>query len=131
MTTDSTRPARRLATLLGTMGTLHFLVPRPFDAIVPEQIPGSARTWTYASGVAELTLAAAVALPRTRRKGALAAAALFVAVYPANLKMAYDWRRRALPLRAAAYGRLPFQAPLIAYALKVARSARPAATPPA
>ncbi|MFI6518727.1 hypothetical protein ACIBF1_24440 [Spirillospora sp. NPDC050679] len=129
--TDSTRPARRLATMLGAMGTLHFLVPRPFDAIVPEQIPGSARTWTYVSGAAELTLAAAVALPRTRRKGALAAAALFVAVFPANVKMAYDWRRRPLPLRAAAYGRLPFQAPLIAWALKVARSARPAATPPA
>jgi uncharacterized membrane protein len=45
------------------------------------------------------------------------------AVFPANVKMAYDWRNRALPLRAAAFGRLPFQAPLIGWALYVARSA--------
>jgi uncharacterized membrane protein YphA (DoxX/SURF4 family) len=33
------------------------------------------RFWTYASGVAEVAVGAAVAVPRTRRLGALAAAA--------------------------------------------------------
>lgn len=50
-----------------------------------------------------------------------------------DVKIARDWRRRPLPLRAAAYGRLPLQAPLIAWALHVAREARrprPGAAPP-
>ncbi|MFG2002234.1 hypothetical protein ACGFNU_24080 [Spirillospora sp. NPDC048911] len=120
---DSSRTARRLAAFLATMGTTHFLVPRPFDAIVPARLPGKARTWTHLSGVAELGVAAAVAYPKTRRKGALAAAALFAAVFPANVKMARDWRHRPLPLRAVVYGRLPIQAPLIGWALLVARNA--------
>ncbi|MFD0855152.1 hypothetical protein ACFQ07_23130, partial [Actinomadura adrarensis] len=71
----------------------------------------------------ELACAAAVAVPKTRRVGALATAALFVAVFPANVKMAYDWRRRPLPQRATAYGRLPLQMPLVVWALKVAKDA--------
>ncbi|MQY07020.1 DoxX family protein [Actinomadura macrotermitis] len=122
--TDSSRSARRLAAAMGTMGALHFLAPRPFDALIPARLPGRARTWTYLSGAAELACAAAVAVPATRGKGALATAGLMAAVFPANIKMARDWRKRALPLRAAAYGRLPLQAPMIAYALKVARDAR-------
>ncbi|GAA2320697.1 hypothetical protein OG879_33455 [Streptomyces caniferus] len=123
------RSARALARLLAGAGTLHFLAPKPFDALVPRHLPGSARTWTYASGAAELAVAAAVALPRTRRAGALAAAGLFVAVFPANLKMAHDWRHRPAPLKALAYARLPGQLPLIGWALHTARAAR--ATPPA
>ncbi|WP_202124334.1 DoxX family protein [Actinomadura physcomitrii] len=122
--TDSSRATRRLAGLMAGMGAAHLIAPKPFDAIVPERLPGSARTWTYLSGVAELACAAAVALPRTRRAGALATAGLMAAVFPANVKMAYDWRDKPLPLRAAAYGRLPFQAPLIGWALYVASKAR-------
>jgi uncharacterized membrane protein len=121
--TDSPRATRRLAALMAGMGAAHLLAPRPFDALIPRQLPGSARTWTYLSGVAELACAAAVACPRTRRAGALATAGLMAAVFPANVKMAHDWRGKALPLRAAAYGRLPFQAPLIGWALHVARTA--------
>jgi uncharacterized membrane protein len=118
------RSAAGLAALLATAGTTHFLAPRPYDAIVPRSLPGSPRTWTYVSGAAELALAAAVAVPRTRRAGALAAAALFVAVFPANVKMARDWRRRPPAYRAAAYARLPLQAPLVWWALRVARASR-------
>ncbi|MBY8882803.1 DoxX family protein [Actinacidiphila acidipaludis] len=119
----SARSARLLAGLLATAGTAHLLRPQPFDAIVPDALPGRARTWTRASGVAELALAAAVALPATRRTGALLTAGFFVAVFPANVKMAYDWRHHPTPYKAAAYGRLPVQAPLVAWALKVSRSA--------
>ncbi|MEU5994036.1 hypothetical protein ABZ806_34120 [Spirillospora sp. NPDC047418] len=122
--TDSSRASRRLAGAMAGMGALHMIAPRPFDALVPERLPGGARTWTYLSGVAELGCAAAVAHPRTRRAGAIATAALMAAVFPANVKMARDWRRRPLPLRAIAYGRLPLQAPMIAFALHVAREAR-------
>lgn len=121
--TESSRAHRRLATLMAGSGTLHMIAPKPFDALVPAWLPGGPRTWTYLSGVAELACAAAVAHPRTRKAGALATAGLLAAVFPANVKMARDWRHRPLPLRAAAYGRLPLQAPLIAWALHVAREA--------
>jgi uncharacterized membrane protein len=109
-----------LALLLTAAGGSHFAAPRVYDAIVPRLLPGEPRTWTYLSGVAELAVAAAVAHPRTRRAGALAAVGLFAAVFPANVKMALDWRRRPPRYRAAAYARLPLQAPLIWWALRVA-----------
>lgn len=79
-----------MAGALGFMGALHFAVPKPFDGLIPRSLPGSRRAWTYGSGVAELAVAAAVAVPRTRRLGALAAALLFLGVFPGNVKMAVD-----------------------------------------
>jgi uncharacterized membrane protein len=116
--------ALALAGLLGIAGVTHFLKPGQYDALVPRALPGTPRFWTYASGVAELATAAAVAAPKTRRTGGLAAAALFAAVFPANVKMAWDWRRRPPRQRAIAYGRLPLQAPLIWWAARVARTGR-------
>ena len=113
--------ATALAELLTTTGVLHLVAPAPFDAIVPRSLPGAPRFWTLASGVAELGVAAAVAAPRTRRLGAAAAAGLFVAVFPANVKMARDWSNRPAPWRAIAWARLPLQAPLIGWALAVRR----------
>ncbi|WP_130797858.1 DoxX family protein [Streptomyces otsuchiensis] len=117
--------ARLLAGLLATAGALHAVAPAPFDSIVPRSLPGSPRAWTLASGVAELAVAAAVAHPRTRRAGGWAAAGLFAAVFPANVKMAYDWRHRSAGHRAVAYGRLPLQVPLVVWAASVARQAPP------
>lgn len=119
--THARKTAGCLATLLGGAGILHLARPEPFDSIVPPALPGPARTYTYASGVAELAVAGLLAVPRTRRLGGIAAAALFVAVFPANLQMAYDWRRAGPWKRAIAWGRLPLQAVLIAQARHVAR----------
>ncbi|GAA0508940.1 membrane protein [Paractinoplanes deccanensis] len=113
------KDAAGLSAMLATMGTLHFLAPKPFDSIVPRSLPGSPRTWTYLSGAAELAVAAAVAHPRTRRAGAVAAAGLFAAVFPANVKMAMDWRHASPAKRAIAYGRLPLQVPLVLWARRV------------
>jgi uncharacterized membrane protein len=113
------REAIALALLLAGAGATHFARPRPYDAIVPRWLPGPARSWTYVSGAAELAVAVAIACPRTRQAGGLAAAALFAAVFPANVQMASDWRHRAPPLRAVAIGRLPLQGPLIWWALRV------------
>ncbi|MFH8573604.1 hypothetical protein [Streptomyces sp. NPDC017993] len=124
------RSAPLLARLLAGAGVVHFLAPKPFDSMVPKRLPGSARAWTYASGAAELAVAAAIAAPRTRRAGALAAAGLFAALFPANVKMAYDWRDRPVPLKVLAYGRLPGQVPLIAWALHTARTAGESAPRP-
>ncbi|PVC68476.1 hypothetical protein [Streptomyces sp. CS081A] len=119
------RPARSalaLAGLLAAAGTAHFLAPRPFDSIVPRSLPGSPRTWTRASGVAELALAAGLAMPGTRRASARATALFFVAVLPGNVKMAYDWRHRSTAAKAVAYGRVPLQLPLVLWARHAARA---------
>lgn len=121
--TRSARSPLLLAGLLAAAGAAHFAVPRQFDAIVPRALPGEPRTWTRVSGAAELALAAGLALPKTRKAAALATAAFFVGVFPANVKMAVDWRHRPAPLRAAAYGRLPLQLPLVLWARSVAKNA--------
>jgi uncharacterized membrane protein len=123
-TGPSDRSAYALAALLAVAGTTHFVMPHPYDTIVPRLLPGPPRAWTLASGAAELACALAVAQPRTRRMGATAAAILFVAVFPANVQMAIDWRSRPLSDRLVAYGRLPLQIPLVIWALRI-RAARP------
>ncbi|KUM68507.1 DoxX family protein [Streptomyces sp. ISL-22] len=119
----SQRSPLLLAGLLATAGAAHFAAPRRFDETVPRTLPGTPRAWTYASGVAELALAAGLALPRTRKAAALATAAFFVGVFPANVKMAVDWRHRPTPQKAAAIGRLPLQIPLVLWARGVAKNA--------
>jgi uncharacterized membrane protein len=78
------------AGLIG-MGVLHFVAPKPFDAIIPEELPGSSRFYTYASGVGEVATGALLLAPKTRRLGALAAVALFVSVFPGNVNMVRLW----------------------------------------
>ncbi|MGI8662459.1 MAG: DoxX family protein [Acidimicrobiales bacterium] len=99
------------------MGVLHLVVPKPFDKIIPRWMPGNPRAWTYASGLWELSSAALLAMPRTRRLGAYVAAATFVAVYPANVQMAIDNAPSTL-FGLGLWARLPLQFPMIAWALK-------------
>ena len=115
-------PAPALAALLAGAGVTHFAAPTFYDAMIPGFLPGTPRTWTYGSGLVELAVGAAVLAPRTRSLGALAAAALFAGVLPGNLKMAYDARRSdSAAYRAGTILRLPVQAPLITWALRVRR----------
>ncbi|MRH89816.1 hypothetical protein GFY24_20610 [Nocardia sp. SYP-A9097] len=118
-----TAPA--LSAFLFGMGTLHFVAPKPFDALIPTQLPGSARVYTLGSGAAELAVATAIAVPRTRRLGGLLAMLLFLGVFPGNVKMAADWvgSNKPLPMKAGAILRLPLQIPLILVARKVYRQA--------
>jgi uncharacterized membrane protein len=115
--------AYRIAALLLGVGTVHFLAPKPFDDIIPAELPGSPRFYTYVSGVAEVVIGALLLVPRTRRSAALAAAALFVAVFPGNLNMVRLWWDKPWPMRVIAIARLPFQIPMITAALKVRRNA--------
>ena len=114
--------AQRMAALLLGMGTLHFVAPKPFDSIIPAELPGSARFYTYASGVGELATGALLAVPRTRRLGALAAMALFIAVFPGNVNMVRLWWDKPWPMRIVAIARLPLQIPMITTALRVYRN---------
>ncbi|MGB3369658.1 MAG: hypothetical protein WBA81_03485 [Rhodococcus sp. (in: high G+C Gram-positive bacteria)] len=118
--------AVRLAVLLGGAGVLHFTSPQFFDMQVPRALPGNARMYTQVSGVAELAVAASLAVPRTRRIGGALAAALFVAVFPANIDMARRYvssPKTSSVAKAAVLARLPLQIPLVTEALKARRNA--------
>ena len=114
--------AYRIAALLLGVGTIHFLAPKQFDAIIPAELPGSPRFYTYASGVAEVAIGGLLLSGRTRRSAALAAVVLFVAVFPGNLNMVRLWWDKPWPMRIAALARLPLQIPMITEALKVRRN---------
>lgn len=104
---------------------MHFVRPEFFDQIVPTWMPGSARTTTYVSGVAELGSALLVANPRTRRIGAWACFLTFLGVYPANIQAALDGGVEGAegPLASAAANwiRLPLQIPMLVWARRVAK----------
>ena len=120
-----TASALALAALLAAAGATHLGAPRLYERLIPERL-GPPRPWVLGSGLAELACAAAVAVPRTRRVGALATAGLFVAVFPGNVKMALDWKPGARSWTgrpAVAWGRLPLQVPLVLWARAVAAAA--------
>jgi len=121
-TSTATLRALALAALLGGSGVLHLTRPEPFDAIVPRRL-GAPRPWTTGSGIAEIACAVGLVYPRTRSKAGLACAALFVGVFPANVRMALDaWpRRHDRPgYLAVTLARLPLQIPLVTWAIRVA-----------
>lgn len=121
------RRAHRAALFTGLaltgMGTLHLVKPEPFDHLIPEQLPGTARQWSIGSGFAELGTAALLLIPATRKAGGVAAAALFVGVWPGNFKMAWDWRHASAAKQTISLGRLPLQIPMIMSAVKIAKNA--------
>ena len=113
-----------LAIIIGAFvlfaGVMHFANPSFFNEIVPPWLPPSEAFWTYVSGVAEIGIGVMLLRPSARRLGALAAIWLFIAVYPANLYMAWDWRDRPFNEQLVSYGRLPFQFLFIWLAWRVA-----------
>ena len=103
------RLAKVLALFLGFAGVMHFANPSFFNDIVPPWLPPSPSFWTYISGIAEIAVAIALIRPSTRRAGAIAAAWLFIAVYPANIYMVWDWRNEPASQQFISWARLPFQ----------------------
>ncbi len=119
-----------LALAMMSVGVLHFVDPAPFVRIVPAQLP-AAELLVYLSGVFEILLGGALLVPRARPWAGLGLAALYVAVFPANVNMAVNHLDLdpAHPLPSwAAWARLPFQALFIAWALWVRKE--PAAPAP-
>ena len=123
-TADGSRQAYLMGAGLIGMGALHFATPKGFDSIIPDEIGVDKRFLTYASGVAEILIGAGLLVPRTRRASALAAIALFVAVYPANINTVRVVKDLPLGYRIAALVRLPLQVPLITNAWKIYRRVR-------
>lgn len=119
-----TRDVKILSGILAVSGVLHFVVPKPYTAIVPKPLPYK-RELVYASGAVELGCAAMLTQPSTRRLGGLLSFGLLLAVFPANVQMAVDgWRSSKTPTwyKVGLLLRLPLQIPPLRWSLKAARS---------
>ena len=106
-----------LAVFMIVAGTLHWVTPDPFVKIVPSFLPYPLAL-VYISGVFEILGGIGLLVPPVSQAAAWGLIALFIAVFPANINMAVNQiQMDGIPdsdlLR---WGRLPFQAVLIAWA---------------
>jgi uncharacterized membrane protein len=102
-------------------GIMHFVIPRQYEAIVPDYLPAH-RELVVASGVAEIAGGLGVMHPRTRRLAGWWSVATLIAVFPANVHMALHPARYKIPGgRIALYLRLPVQLFFIRWALAAMR----------
>jgi len=128
----SSKVGRGMGIFLIVTGIGHFIFPQGLDAIVPGFLPGDPRFWTYLSGAVEIVIGIALLTPLSmkisgrplRLLAAFAALALFIAVYPANIKMAIDWSSRPMPDPLFAYARLPLQFGLFYWAWAIMKDLR-------
>ncbi len=96
-------------------GANHFLHKALYVQIMPPSIPWP-QFMVELSGVCESGLGAALLWRPLRRPAAWGLIALLVAVFPANLHMAWHPERFPEFKPALLWGRLPFQAVFIAWA---------------
>jgi len=113
-----------LAAFFLAAGSLHFLKPRIYEAIVPDALKEHRREVVFASGVAELAGGAGVLHPRTRRAAGWWLIATLVAIFPANVHMAMHAERYRQFPRWALYARLPLQGVCIAWVYRTAARSR-------
>jgi uncharacterized membrane protein len=107
-------------------GTMHFLRPRFFEAIVPPAIEAQKKEVVAISGAAEIAGAALVLPAATRRLGRWWLLALLLAVFPANVHMAVNPEQiRGLDMRVfprwALWARLPLQPLAMAWVWRATR----------
>ena len=116
-----------LAALFVGAGTLHFVRPQMYDALVPPwAAPGllpSVRSVTLLSGAAEVAGGLGLLFPLTRPAARWGLALLLLAVFPANLSMAQQPEKYGLPAWAL-WARLPLQPLLIWWVLRAGRSGK-------
>lgn len=106
-----TRSQKALAGFFAFAGTMHFVIPRSYEATMPPSLPNH-REAVIVSGVAEIAGGMAVLAPSTRRFARWWLLALLVAVFPANVHMAVNpGQVRGLERvpRWALWARLPLQ----------------------
>jgi uncharacterized membrane protein len=90
-------------------GSIHFLRPRFYEAIVPPPLQRRKREVVLASGIAELAGGFAILPGPTRRLARGWLLATLIAIYPANIYMALAPARfRTIP-RSLLWARLPLQ----------------------
>ena len=102
-----------LSAVMVATGILHFAAPDKFAEIVPEWLPAP-KALVLVSGFFEIAGGLGLLLKQTRIAAAWGLAALFAAVFPANVNMALHKIYTDNPW--ILWGRLPFQGVLIAWA---------------
>lgn len=83
-----TAAQRALAGFFTVAGIMHFVVPRSYQAIVPDYVPISPKRAVDWSGYAEIAGGLALIPERTRGAARWWLIALLAAVFPANVHMA-------------------------------------------
>jgi uncharacterized membrane protein len=121
-----TRSQRALAAFFTFAGVMHFVIPRRYEATVPEYVPISPEAAVRWSGVAEIAGGVGVLVPPTRRLAGTWLVALLVAVFPANVHMAVNPEEiRGLDLRRiprwALWARLPLQPLMMIWSWRATR----------
>ena len=111
---------RALGALFIAAGGNHFLMPRPYRAIVPPRVQPRAKELVEISGVAEILGGAGVLIAPTRRAAGVGLIALLAAVFPANLYMARTPERFPRIPQWALYARLPLQPLMMWWAWRAA-----------
>jgi uncharacterized membrane protein len=111
-----------LAALFVFAGTLHFIIPDPYAAVMPPALPMH-RALVFISGVAEIAGGIGLLVPRTRRAAGIGLILLLVAVWPANVQMLLNARAAgASTLTQTLFLlRLPLQLVLIYWAWRASR----------
>jgi uncharacterized membrane protein len=122
-----TRSQRLLAAFFTFAGTMHFVIPRSYEAIMPPYLPRH-REAVAVSGAAEIAGGLMVIHPRTRSLAGAWLVALLAAVFPANVHMALhpDQVRGLDPKRVprwALWARLPLQPLVMLWAWRATRDA--------
>jgi uncharacterized membrane protein len=108
-------PGRTRRARLGTAlfwivaGTLHFVIPRQYEAIVPPPLARWRKELVVASGIAEIAGGIAVLPDGTRRAARWWLLATLAAVYPANIHMAVNSEEFPQIPAPALWARLPCQ----------------------
>jgi uncharacterized membrane protein len=121
-----TRSQKALAGFFAFAGTMHFVIPRSYKAIMPPSLPYH-REAVIVSGLAEIAGGAAVIPARSRRAARWWLLALLLAVFPANVHMAVNPEQvRGLDFdrvpRWALWARLPLQPLAMLWVWRATRS---------
>ena len=117
-----------LALFFVVAGVNHFVNPDFYVAMMPPVLPAHL-TLVYVSGVFEIVGGLAVLVPRVRSAAGWGLILLLVAVFPANLYMAFNPDLCPEMTATALYVRLPFQAVFIAWAYWATRPETAASGP--
>ncbi|EDM73638.1 hypothetical protein PPSIR1_15245 [Plesiocystis pacifica SIR-1] len=115
-----------LAIAMVFAGTMHFLNPDFFLAIMPDYLPLHAAA-VYLSGVVEIGLGVALFVPATRTWAGWGLISLFLAVWPANIWMATEGIQPpgvGAVSPTAAWVRVAFQPVLMLWVWAVSRPAK-------
>jgi uncharacterized membrane protein len=104
-----------MATLYALAGSFHFIRPRFYRRIIPPWVPWPV-TCVYLSGAVEIILGMLLLIPDARVIAAWGILILLILIFPANIEMYLNYRRRRHPFTWIPALRLPLQGLLVWWA---------------